>query len=118
MSEYSVNGAWTAHQSNGFHVDFKIRQSHINAIAEKSFKAEATQFNSHNENRGSGTGDGVVFGDQFHLEMKWGDGSSIGIYNGTFDLNGFITGVTFDKMHPENVAAWNSAIRFDHQWRP
>jgi hypothetical protein len=85
-------------------VDFEIDQSPPGGRT-------ITGTGSHSEGKVQGAGRGRVEGDKFHLKVKWNNGTT-GVYNGTFGLDGFISGVTFDERHPSSQATWRSNTEF------
>lgn len=104
MGEFRVEGGWSAFQSNGARADFEIDQSPPGG-------QKITGTGSHSDGAVQGAGRGRVQGNQFHFKMKWNDGT-VGVYNGNFGLDGFLTGVTFDERNPSSQATWRSNTEF------
>ncbi len=104
MSEYLVGGRWDVHQSNGYHVIFEIGQHPPDG---QDLVGSATL-----DDGTTGGGSGRVQGNQFHFRVEWPNGS-VGIYNGTFALDGRISGISFDETHPESQATWWSGANFE-----
>lgn len=99
-SAFDVSGKWDAYQSNGFVTHFDIQQS----------GTELRGIGNHSGNV-NGRGEGSVDGSQFLFTVTW-DNGTIGEYSGTFNKIGRITGVGFDKAHPESQATWYSSVTF------
>ena len=104
MSEYRVAGRWDAHQSNGFHVIFEIGQHPDDG---QDLVGSATL-----DDGTTGGGSGRVEGDEFHFRVEWPNGS-VGVYDGRFNAEGVISGVSFDETHPESQATWFSGANFE-----
>src|SRR5262245_54787680 len=103
MSEFRVDGTWDVHQSNGFHVLFDIGQ---HPAGGQKLVGSATL-----DDGTTGDGRGRLRNDQFHFKVAWPNGS-VGVYDGSFNIEGVITGVTFDETHPESQATWHSGANF------
>jgi hypothetical protein len=96
MGLVSVDGRWTITQSNGFQVIFDIDQR------------------DDGELRGSGaivggieaSGEGRLDGAAFVFTVDWNNDGSGGRYEGQFDPEGHLSGVTFDLAHPQSQATW------------
>jgi hypothetical protein len=112
MGEFGVAGRWSAFQSNGFRSDFHISQERIREARGITWGSEISGTASHSDGAVKGDGTGRVMGNQFHYRVEW-DNDTIGVYNGTFGLDTFLTGVTFDERHPSHVASWRSNADFD-----
>jgi len=105
MGDFKVGGNWQAIQGNGFVADFAIDREQDNGFS--ILEAQA----SHSGGSVTGEGQGKVQGRDFHLRIGWDNGTA-GVYNGTFGLDGSLTGVTFDELHPDNVTSWHSSRQF------
>jgi hypothetical protein len=103
MAEYDVRGQWSAHQSNGFQVEFNVNLEQ----ADGQFAATA----SHSNGSVQGSGFGQVNGDQFTVTIGWTDGTK-GAYIGVFNPQGVIHGATFDVSNPSSFAGWESLKAF------
>jgi len=101
MAGFRVAGNWDALQSNRTRASFHIEQRN------GTFGGTA----SHSDGKVRGHGEGMVEGNQFHFRVEWNDGT-IGVYNGTFGLDGVLTGVAFDERHPSSQATWRSNTAF------
>ena len=104
MSEFRVGGSWDVHQSNGFHLIFEIGQHPPDG---QDLVGSATQ-----DDGTTGGGEGRVDGDSFHFRVEWPNGS-VGVYDGTFNSEGVISGVTFDEANPGSQATWFSGANFE-----
>jgi hypothetical protein len=69
--------------------------------------------------RGIGPGGAVLYGTltltrfdtsgsrpQVEFTLTWSNGSA-GVYTGTIDSNGFVSGTTYDRWHPWSTAQWH-----------
>jgi hypothetical protein len=95
-------GTWDALQSNGFRATF-----HIDDVRNGTFGGTA----SHSNGKVRGHGEGIVEGNRFHFRVEWNNGT-VGVYNGTFGLDGVLTGITFDEARPSSQATWRSNTAF------
>ena len=107
MGDFKVGGNWAIFQSNGFVVDLAIEREQKDGFS--ILDVEAVQSDG-TESKKDET-QGKVEGRQFHMRIGWSNGTA-GVYNGTFGLDGSLTGVTFDELHPEHVASWRSSRQF------
>jgi hypothetical protein len=57
----------------------------------------------------SGPVTGKVTGNSFSATVYWGNGS-IGVYTGTIDAQGVLSGQTFDKANPRSTAVFHARI--------
>jgi hypothetical protein len=48
----------------------------------------------------------TVTGDAVSFRITWDNGSA-GVYTGTVDANGYASGVTVDRWHPQNRTYWS-----------
>jgi hypothetical protein len=114
MGEYGVAGRWSAIQSNGYRADFSIVQPRIRDADSEAITwgDELMGVASHSGGTVKGDGTGSVVGRRFHFRVEW-DNDTIGVYDGTFDADGFVTGTTFDERHPSSRATWRSNVDFD-----
>jgi hypothetical protein len=103
MAEFDVQGQWDAQQTNNFVVHFDIKPRRPDG----SFVGTA----SHSNGAVRGAGFGSVRDDQFLFTVTWSNGTE-GAYNGAFDAQGVIRGATFDVLHPEVFAGWQSLVSF------
>lgn len=108
MATFNVGGSWDARQSNGFVATFDLELRGRDGV----FHGRA----SHSGGATQGHGEGLVTGNDFLYTVTWNNGS-VGEYNGRFNAEGRITGVTFDKANPQSSATWSSSKRFK-QLRP
>jgi hypothetical protein len=102
MAERNVGGQWQIIQAGGLVVDVNIIQQQ--GAADFTGSAATAGLN--------GTGSGRVSGDFFIFTIDWNPGNSRGEYSGTFNLQGRITGITFDLSNPGVHALWHSARTF------
>ena len=103
MATFDVGGSWDAIQSNGHRAAFDLRLRGTQGV----FHGTA----SHSGGSVRGHGEGVITGNDFLYTVTWNNGT-IGEYNGRFNAEGRITGVTFDKRNPGSSATWSSSKRF------
>jgi hypothetical protein len=117
---WNVSGAWSAIQDNGSHADFTVTQGDVQILGDATFTKDWNY---------SGNFDGTLNGSDIKFTVYWTDGepisnsdlhrpSSIGEYSGTISPTGRITGVTFDKTHPQTRANWySSRVMGCSKWR-
>jgi hypothetical protein len=96
---FDVSGRWQAKQTNGPLVTFDMQQDGETLHGTAAFDGN------------SGTGRGRVAGNGFLFTVDW-NGPSVGEYNGTFGLDGRLTGHTFDLSDPASQAGWVSLREF------
>jgi hypothetical protein len=97
MAPRNVSGTWTIEQSNGWRTDVTLTQNgselsgtaRTSAGLDEDFSQEL---------------DGTVSGTNFALNITWPQAR--GRYEGTFQPDGTLTGVTFDVQHPSSQATW------------
>ena len=94
--ERDIAGDLLVKQSNGINVNMKVNEDRANGSL-----LVAASFNGT-----SGTGTGVIRGDELAFTIDWGGGGSKGRYEGHFGPDNVLTGDTFDTEHPESRAAW------------
>jgi hypothetical protein len=102
----NVNGQWRLIHGNGFHADVNIQQ----AGGELTGSASRGK-NDGNISINNGTGIGNVNDSVFSFVINWDDGLKWN-YQGTFGLDGFLTGITFDQDRRESQATWVSGKTF------
>jgi hypothetical protein len=95
-------GEWRGIQTNAT-VAFDLRQDQNGALTGDA---------QHGNTDGDVLGGSRVDGSFFVCRVSWGDGSSVGNYQGTFGPDGSLTGVTFDEKHPNNQALWHADRTF------
>lgn len=98
----NVSGRWQAQQTNGFLVTFDLQQDGT------GLQGTATAGGN------SGTGRGQVDDTRFLFTVDW-NGPSKGEYNGTFGLDGRLSGHTFDLSNPGSQAGWVGLKEFRPQ---
>ncbi|GJE42064.1 hypothetical protein [Methylobacterium soli] len=98
----NVGGNWNAVQSNGPIVNFRLQQN------DDRLQGVGT----HSNGSVSGTGNGSVSDTGFLFVIDWSNGSK-GEYNGSFGLDGRLTGITFDRNQPDSQATWHSTKVFE-----
>ncbi|MDC0771704.1 hypothetical protein [Streptomyces sp. HD] len=102
-ANFSAQGEWSLHQSNGIGVGLTLFQD-SNGLLKGSANTGSM--------KGSLESGGKVDGDSIFFIVKWDSGSR-GRYAGTrsrFDRR--LTGTTSDLVHPENVATWSTVKQF------
>lgn len=103
MQPRNVSGAWTMQQSNGWRVDVSLVQNGA------TLSGTATTMSGHSmDNDTAQELDGTVSDTQFSLNITWS--SARGRYEGTFQADDSLSGVTFDIQHPDSQATWFSAF--------
>jgi len=118
--EFNLEGEWQAFQSNGWTATFFLTQDIPlpPAPADQRTKLSGSARAVHPDvglihadtvSGRVGRGPGVP-GLQVTLEVNWSNAT--GVYTGTFGLDNRLSGVTFDKDHPTNVASWTSTKPF------
>jgi hypothetical protein len=97
MATRNVSGTWTIEQSNGWHTDVDLTQngSQLSGTAH-TWAGEAEDWAQEL--------DGTVSETNFALNLTWSNAR--GRYEGTFQPDGTLTGVTFDVQHPTSQATW------------
>jgi hypothetical protein len=117
-NEFNLEGEWKAFQSNGWTTTFFLTQSTPSPPTDQRTKLSGSARAVHPDvglihaDTATGTvgrGPGAP-GQQFLLEVNWSNAT--GVYTGTFGLDNRLSGVTFDKAHPNNVASWTSSKPF------
>ena len=96
-------GEWTAIQSNGGRPVFDLRQDQ-NGVLSGDADSGGTDGDILEGSR--------VDGNLFVCRVKWGDGSSVGNYQGTRGPDGTLSGVGFDEQHPESQTTWFADRKF------
>jgi hypothetical protein len=66
----------------------------------------------------SGTADGQLAGHRFNVTVYWGRGEAVGIYSGSINAQGRLTGVTYDRRNPNSRAEWFARDLMQCQNRP
>jgi hypothetical protein len=94
----NVKGTWIAHQSNGANVTFNLDRQDLLLTGSASVSPGGAQ---------SQTLNGRISDTQFLVTVKW-NANSTGEYNGTFGIDGRLTGHTFDVNNPSSQAFWFS----------
>jgi hypothetical protein len=111
---HDVNGTWEIAQSNGWRVWVTIAQPSEAALPGEPgpifIDGDLTGTADEVNPQGAVTVrqvplSGEIIQDAFELEIAWGNGTK-GRYNGTFDLEGRLSGVTFDEANPTSQATW------------
>ena len=104
---HDVHGIWNIVQSNGYRVQVNIEQSEVNGVlVDGHLKGFASEFTPH----GTDISDqmlssGTLSGDSFVMVIDWNN-NTVGVYSGTFDPSGNLSGVTFDQVTPSAQATW------------
>jgi len=104
VGDYKVGTEWEIFQANGYTVSVDIDRDQLDGYS--TFSVAANQSDGT-----TGSGEGIVRGRDFHMRIQWNNNTA-GVYNGTFGLDGSITGVAFDELHPDNVTTWRSSQQF------
>jgi hypothetical protein len=107
-SDFDASGRWEAVQSNGFVVQFKLKQSGtvLHGTASYPVHDDGLFLVGPLDMRKGGRADGAIRGRKVMINVYWDSNNSIGIYKGTVGSDGHINGVTYDKLSPSNVATW------------
>jgi hypothetical protein len=98
--QWVVTAEWRLWQGDGSRVLMKLEQN------QTEIKGQASYPIPHNPDR-TGVVFGTVKGDNFNLQISWGDGQ-LNVYNGRIGPDGMIEGNTYDKAKPENKEPWFS----------
>ncbi len=112
---FDVRGNFILHQSNGATVDLHIDQlfpsgsDNLPDSASEALSGTAQVIRTHQRSTAM---TGRVNGNQFFLVITWNQGS-VGEYHGTF-IAGRLSGITFDRNHPESQATWFIDKDFRH----
>ncbi|MEU6606856.1 hypothetical protein ABZ922_17675 [Streptomyces shenzhenensis] len=93
--ERDISGDLLVKQSNGSKVNL-----HVNEDRASGALIVAASFDG-----SSGTGDGVIRGDELAFTIDWHNGSK-GHYEGHFGPDNVLTGRTFDMQRPDSRAYW------------
>ncbi|RDH76800.1 hypothetical protein DVS77_18275 [Mycolicibacterium moriokaense] len=106
--QYGFAGVAVLGQSNGYHVSL----TGVNGKSASGGQAISTSDDGRTKTFGS-ISDGAITGRTVNLTIVWSE-SSKGIYNGTIGDDGKVHGgSTYDAMHPESRASWDSETAFD-----
>lgn len=92
-----MGGYWIFVQGTGHHVHCSIEtDTHVRGTAphRHDFRGSATEADKVGIIEGSNTAS------QCNFRIHWGHGP-VGVYNGQFDFNGFLTGINFEEQHPD-----------------
>jgi hypothetical protein len=92
----------TVQQSNGFRVRFRLGK---NDLGEPKF-IDADAFSSDGTQTDGSIVDGMIEDDRFVVKVEWGDSGASGRYSGRRDIDGTLSGVTFDLLNRESQATW------------
>ncbi len=91
-----INGQWRITQSNGFEVMFDIVQEADGSLHGSGEIPGKRVANAH----------GRLQGDSFSYTVDWNNNGRGGLYTGTFDAAGHLSGMTFDLDNPTSQATW------------
>lgn len=105
-----LGGNWQIFQENGYTVGLAIEREQKDGFS--ILDIEAVQSDGTRSKKDEAQG--KVEGRQFHMRIGW-DNSTAGVYNGTFGLDGSLTGITFDELHQDNVTSWRSSRQFKRE---
>lgn len=92
-------------QSNKHAVNFLLTQSGVHLRG----SAAHTHHIQRGVVRGRGSADGHIRGNSFLVTVYWA-ATVVGVYQGTINPQGRITGTTYDQRNPKSRAQWNSDI--------
>jgi hypothetical protein len=103
--QWTAPGNFWGTQSNGYGVNFLLAQTG------QQLRGSATHARHYQRQHvlGRGSADGAIRGSSFVVTVYWGP-SSVGVYEGTINAQGRITGTTYDQRNPKSRAQWNSDI--------
>lgn len=112
--QWDMSGEWTFVQSNNTSPVFKLMQTRSGLQGSASYGAGPFAV--------SGSVDGTIKGDSFEVTAYWNN-ETTGVYSGTINPQGRITGRTYDAQHPNVMANWYSGrtatcALFESQTRP
>ncbi|MBG0832446.1 hypothetical protein HS041_32590 [Planomonospora sp. ID67723] len=91
---------WVAYQTNGYAVTFTLQRRDV-------FLLTGTA----RYNGAEGQVSGRVQGDRIVMTVSWNP-DSVGEYNGSFGVDGRLSGHCFDQRHPESQATWYTPTPF------
>ena len=101
---WDVSGSWSAIQDNDTRADFTFTQGDTLVQGNATFEKHWTRH---------GNFDGTLNGSDLKFTVYWNiynNGvNEIGEYLGTISPTGRVTGITFDKYHPEVRVPWYSS---------
>jgi hypothetical protein len=95
------NAGW---QSNGWKIQFRAPQ------IGSSIHGRITTWPSDLSAWVEGDAQGAVTGNAVHFTVTWNNGTA-GVYDGTIDADGFVSGTTHDRWNPRSRADWHLAGR-------
>ena len=98
-----VHGTWLATQANHFIISFTVFQKPDGTLTGSASTTGLSAVDNCT---------GMVSDTSFVFTVPWSPGDSVGEYSGTFNLEGRIVGLTVDKTHAQNIAAWVSQRTF------
>src|SRR3978361_2345196 len=100
-SSWDVDGEFTVNQDNGYSPVFKLQQRGSALGGSASYEHGPSGFVTNGIVK-----IGSIRGSTFQVVVEW-DNNTRGVYKGTFDGGGKLTGTTFDELHPDNTAKWS-----------
>ncbi len=99
-----VPGNFTVVQTNGYSPVFSLEQKR-DQLSGSALYADADQNTGQPIN---GSVLGHLYGSRFEVTVDWPTRpATSGVYSGTVDANGRLTGRTYDQDHPESTAEWS-----------
>jgi hypothetical protein len=88
-------------QTNGYRPAFSLEQKY------GQLSGSAIYFDQNTGQPINGSVLGHIYGQHFEVTVDWPTHpATSGVYSGTFDANGHLTGRTYDQFHPDSTADW------------
>jgi hypothetical protein len=111
-SKWDLNGQWRIVQTNATEPSFtlKMTETGLQGDATYGYRHESEcilAFCGDDYYVVNGSVDGIVKGDAIELTAYWNNGTT-GSYTGRISTTGRIEGSTYDKQHPQVMAAWHA----------
>jgi hypothetical protein len=101
-SLWDVGGGFKVVQDNGYSPLFTLEQNGTAVSGSASYEKGPAGFVT----RGTVVQGSNIQVSNFKVVISW-DNATRGVYTGTFDASGKLTGTTFDELHPSSHANWS-----------
>jgi hypothetical protein len=106
-SPWNVSGTFSVVQSNGYRPEFTLAQSGTHLTGSARYNQGLADTN--------GTVTGTMTGSAFNVTVTWIGINAVGIYSGSIDPRGHLSGASHDKVTPSSTASWSSSRTFGCQ---
>ena len=110
-SRWDVTGDWQFFQTNDTapYFSLQLTQTGLTGTGSYSYWEDDCPFFvvCSEKHTVSASVDGTVNGDSFEITAYWNNGT-IGVYSGKIGPQGRVQGTTYDRQHPQTIAAWYS----------